>query len=87
MPIILPPGYILVYGDFQQSYSGVVPGDTSWRFGTVYQIWDGGTTYVYGGDPVMYKNTDVEVKLATGNEPFQYQMIKARLVTKDIITP
>ena len=86
VPIILPSGYILVYGWGQeQSYSGIVPNDTRYKFGTVYQIWDGGQIFVYGGDPIMWKDGDEYVKLAYAGSP--YTMIRARLVTKDILPP
>jgi len=87
VPIILPVGFILVYGlGVEQSQSGITPENTVFKFGSVYQIWDGGEVFVYGGDSVMFKESDVTCRLAIGTDPNNvYTMIPARLVTREDI--
>ena len=83
IPIALPNGYILVYGASTQSPSGLVMDNSDFRFGSVYQIWSGGETYVYGGDNVMFNTNQVEARLAyPQGEYLNYHMIPATLVTK-----
>lgn len=83
LPIILPSGTIAVYGVGQSGAmpSGVIV-ETTWRFGTIYNIWDGGATFVYGGDVVMWKDGNEYTRLATTEGT--WTIIPARLVTKDI---
>jgi hypothetical protein len=84
--ITLPPGFIAVYGQgLSSSPIGVTnltpAGEMRW--GSVYQIWDGGATYIYGGDSVMYKEKDVFCQLAAPSPAgWTYTIIPARLVTK-----
>lgn len=79
--VILPNGYILVYGwGSPESQSGVAANTPGFLFGNVYQIWAGGETYVYGGDEVMWKEGDEYCKLTYSATP--YVMLPARLVTK-----
>lgn len=83
LPIELPVGYVLVYGTGTTvSTSGVqiVGEDSPVRYGSVYQIWDGGAAFIYGGDNVMFKDDDIYCRLLYNNIP--YTMIPARLVTK-----
>jgi hypothetical protein len=83
LPIFLPNGTIAVYGTGSTtSPSGIsnTTADGEMRWGSVYQIWNGGATYVYGGDNVMFKETDVVCRLAYNNIP--YTIVPARLVTK-----
>lgn len=83
VPINLPIGYVLVYGmGTGVSSSGIqLPTEQSpLRFGTIYQIWDGGAPFIYGNDNVMFDNND-GVRLVFSNIP--YTMIPARLVTKE----
>lgn len=84
LPIILPVGTIAVYGIGQSGTmpsGGVVAND--FRFGTVYNIWDGGATYIYGGNVVMWKDGNEYTRLATAGGTFT--ILPARLVTKDLI--
>ena len=86
LPIILPAGSIAIYGwGYDTSNSGIVPDNTAFKFGTIYQIWDGGATYIYGGDEVMWTGGTEQCKLAYSGNP--YTIVKARLVTKQIIAP
>ncbi len=83
IPISLPSGYILVYGESLQSPSGMVVENTNFRFGSVYQIWSGGGNYIYGGDMVMFDREKVETRLAyPQSEYLNYSLIQMRLVTK-----
>lgn len=83
IPIVLPAGSILIYGwGYEQSSNGIVPNNTIFKFGSVYQIWDGGAVFVYGGDEVMWKDGSETCKLAFDGKPFT--QIPCRLVTKQI---
>lgn len=84
IPIVLPAGMISVYGwGYEHSISGIVPDNINFKFGTVYQIWDGGATYVYGGDEVMWEEGTEQCKLAYGGKPFT--ILPARLATKQVL--
>lgn len=84
VPVILPNGYILVYGwGLDQSPNNIVPDNTVFKFGSVYQVWDGGAAFIYGGDQVMWKEGDEYCKLAYAGRP--YTQIKCQLVTKQVI--
>ena len=82
LPIFLPNGYIAVYGAGStvspSGISNITPQGVM-RWGSVYQVWAGGETYVYGGDSVMFKETDVFCRLAYNTIP--YTILPARLVT------
>lgn len=83
LPIVLSAGEIAVYGPGDTS--GTMPSGSvipsSFVFGTVYNIWAGGETYVYGGDVVMWKKGSEVVQLATVGGT--YTILPARLVTQD----
>lgn len=88
IPVILPNGVILVYGwgNKRDGSEGLVtPTSQEFVFGSVYQVWDGGAVFIYGGDQVMWKQGDEQCQLAYGGNP--YTQIEARLVTKQIIIP
>ena len=74
---------IAVYGPGDNA--GITPAGAvvpdSFLFGTVYNIWAGGETYIYGGDLVMWKKGDEVVRLATTGG--DYTVLPARLVTVD----
>jgi len=79
--MILSPGVIAIYGwGYENSINALYPDNTIFKFGTIYQIWDGGAMYVYGGDEVMWREGTEQCKLAYGGNP--YTLIQARLVTK-----
>ena len=83
VPITLPNGYALIYGQLTESPSGLVVDNTNFRFGSIYQIYDGGAVFVYGGDQVMYNINDVEARMAYPPTEFlNYSLIQVRLVTK-----
>jgi hypothetical protein len=83
LPISLPNGYALIYGQLTESPSGLVVDNTNFRFGSIYQIYDGGAVFVYGGDVVMYDINDVEARLAYPPSEFlDYSLIQVKLVTK-----
>lgn len=86
LPIILPAGTVAVYGvgDIGMMPSGaIIP--TEYRFGTIYNIWDGGAPYVYGGDIIYWKETDTLTRLATSGGT--YTIVPARLATQDYVIP
>lgn len=86
LPITLPTGYIAIYGTgTPASPSGIANIDPSGalRWGSVYKVWDGGATYIYGNDNVMFKESDVFCRLAAASPAtWVYTVIPARLVTK-----
>lgn len=77
-PIILPAGTVLVYGmGAETSRTGIVPGNTDLRFGSVYQIAAGSEVFVYGYMSVMFLEKDVICRLATSStNPYPYTMVK-----------
>lgn len=94
LPLILPNGIVLVYGWGYEGpgASGLTPDNTLFKFGTVYQIWDGGAVFVYNGDSIFWRDGDgsdpsgpVVCKLTYSGNPFT--MLKAKLVTKEILPP
>lgn len=86
LPIILRAGMIAVYGigDSGAMPSGAIV-QSNFRFGTIYNIWDGGATYIYGGDVVMWKDGNEYTRLATTEGT--YTILPARLATKDYVIP
>lgn len=91
LPITLKAGTIAVYGIGDNADDGnarppsgqLVP--SNFLFGTVYNIWAGGETYVYGGNCVIWEQGTELVKLATAGG--RYTILPARLVTKDFVVP
>ena len=84
LPVVLSNGTVAVYG---AGVSGVpMPSgaviEPNYRFGTVYNIWDGGEPYIYGGDVVSWKEGDQITRIATSNN-LTYTILPARLVTID----
>ena len=80
VPIILPNGSILVYGwgtarDGSEGF--VTPSTQRFVFGTVYQIWDGGSPFIYGGDQVMWKDGSELCKLVYAGKPYTFLEFKA----------
>jgi hypothetical protein len=89
LPIILPAGTIAVYGDGTISdASNRMPSGAllspDYRFGTIYHIWDGGATYVYGGDVVYWKDGAQQARIVTSDN-LTFTLLPARLVTTDVI--
>lgn len=83
-PFTLPVGMISIYGIGSDGItpSGIVL-QPNQRYGSVYNVWDGGRTFVYGGDPVIWKEEDTYCRLVIGSA--QYTILPARLVTKDTL--
>ena len=82
LPIILPAGMIAVYGT---GTKGVTPAGATlpdnFVFGSIYNVWAGGETYVYGGDTVYWKDDNTVVRLATAGGT--YTILPAKLATVD----
>ncbi len=71
LPIILPPGYISIYGAGNlNGISGVVPDNTNLLFGIVDQVLLGGIPSVLVGQSVMFYNPDVLYRLIYGGQPY-----------------
>lgn len=86
LPINLPSGVAAVYGmgTMVSSVGLTQPEPNSpLRFGSIYQIYDGGQVFVYGGDEVMFDEKDVICRVVSENIP--YTLVPVRLVTKQII--
>lgn len=86
LPISLPNGVIAIYGigtTVSTTGIGLTGQNNPIRFGSVYQIYDGGAVFIYGGDSVMFSETDVMNRVIYGGIP--YTLIPARLVTKEEI--
>ena len=82
VPFPLPAGQILVYGTgVNESLSGIVPTNIIFKFGVIYQIWDGGGSYLNVGQNVMFDTRLVTEVFYYNGAP--YSMIPARLVTQD----
>lgn len=86
LPIVLSEGQIAVYGI---GTAGLTPAGATlpenYRYGSVYNIWAGGETYVYGGNVVYWEEGTENVRLATSGGI--YTILPARLVTKDNYIP
>lgn len=81
-PLILRVGEVSVYGDgfTTPTPQGIVnPAGTLW--GSIYNVWDGGSTYVYTGDTISFREGDVICRLAIGTA--HYTIVPARLATKE----
>lgn len=91
LPIILNPGEVAVYGTGNPDQSNpafVSPNgtvfDQNQKYGTVYNIWDGGAPYIYGGDVVIFKEQDVICRIVTSNQLTYTILPVAKLVTQSI---
>lgn len=82
LPVILPVGVVAVYGngfDTPTPQNIINPPGTLW--GSIYDLWDGGRTYMYIGDTVTFKESNIIARLAIGSG--HYTIVPARLVTKE----
>lgn len=89
LPIVLPIGMIAVYGDGRPAPentfatpSGIIL-EPDMRMGTVYNIWAGGQTYIYGGDVVVWRDGQQHARVVTQTSNLTYTLLSARLVTVD----
>jgi hypothetical protein len=88
LPIKLSVGQIAVYGDGNEAVTDngtVIQGNQ--RYGTVYNIWAGGETYVYGNDKIIFYESDVVCRVVTSNNLTYTILPAARIVTEDIVVP
>lgn len=84
LPINLSSGHIAIYGmgtDVSSTGVSLTSEQNKLRFGSVYQIWDGGAAFVYGGDNVVFSDKDVYDRVVYLGIP--YTIVPARLVTKE----
>lgn len=88
LPIILSPGQVAVYGVGGTGITdtGMVLLDTQ-RYGTIYNIWDGGATYIYGNTQVVFNESDVFCRVVASDLNRYTILPAARLVTENIIIP
>lgn len=83
LPITLSAGQVAIYGmgtTVSPSGIGNITADGVFRWGSIYQVWPGGETYIYGGDNVMFNEKDVVCRLAYSGIP--YTIVPANLATK-----
>lgn len=85
VPITLQEGQVLIYGrGTLEGFSGLQAENQIVKFGTIYQIWDGGEVFIYGGQSVFFNEKDVICRLAYNNYP--YTLIEvAKLAGSEII--
>lgn len=74
----MPYGYLLVYGaGLAMGTSGIVPSNTDFKFGTVYQISERGGVWVEVGNSVMFNTNDAVCRLATSSvDQYPYTFIE-----------
>lgn len=85
LPILLSVGTVAIYGNGAQGVTDsglIIQGNQ--RYGTVYNIWDGGAPYIYGGDQVIFDESNVICRLATEEGTYTILPYKG-LVTEEII--
>jgi len=84
LPISLPNGVVAIYGTGKKvSPSGItlMSESSEIRFGYIDSIYSGAAVFVYGGDAVMFKDSDVIERIRYNNYP--YTLVPLRLVTKE----
>lgn len=88
LPLVLPNGTVAVYGRGAEAStpqtalpSGIVL-EPMYKAGTVYHIWDGGQTFVYGGDVIYWKDGN-ELSRVVTSDNITYTIVPARLATID----
>lgn len=75
LPITLQYGYVSVYGlGTQAGVSGIIPTDTNWLFGNVYQISQYGINpYLAGsyvGCHVVFRESDAQLAIKYNDWPY-----------------
>lgn len=80
LPIILPSGQVLVYGLGFNTAEGFTTNLPNLVFGIVQQVYDGGQTYVYSNDLVMFDKNQITGVLYYAGQP--YTQLPLTLVTK-----
>lgn len=85
IPITLANGVVAIYGlgGYTSSSGAILAGDSDWRWGAVDSVYAGGEVFVYNGDNVMFKESQIITRLNYGSAV--YTLIPARLVTKEIV--
>ena len=83
-PIVLPNGFVSIYGEgFALPTPNGMILETTWVYGVIDAVYDGGEIFVYGGDIVIFKSSDVTTRLAFDNAI--HTIVPARLVTKESV--
>lgn len=87
LPINLAAGQVLIYGaGVEAGLTGIVPSNTIFKFGNIYQAYDGGAVFVYGNPAVMWNEKDEICRLIYLGYP--YTLIEqAKLVGTEIVPP
>lgn len=82
-PIKLQTGLVAVYG---QGYNDTNPFGiimpNNFKFGSIYNIWDGGSPFVTLYDIIMFREEDVNARIVTSPFNHNYTIVPARLATK-----
>jgi len=84
LPLTLPIGMVAIYGD---GYQGTTPNgmvlEPDFRIGTIYNIWAGGETYIYGNDTIFFKEGEQYCRVVTSDN-ITYTIIPVtKVVTED----
>lgn len=83
VPVKLGYGQVLIYGSgLATGVMGLQAETDLFRFGTIYQIYDGGEVFFRVGDSVMFKTDQIETRLDYQN--YYYTLIdQARLAVAE----
>ena len=53
-----------------------------YKYGKVYNIWEGGSAFVSVNDIIMFREQDVEGRVTIATNNHSYTLVPARLATK-----
>lgn len=82
-PIKLQAGLVAVYGlgyNDTSPFGVIMP--NNYKYGTIYNIWDGGTTFMAVYDIIMFREQDVDTRIVVSPFNHNYTIVPARLATK-----
>lgn len=84
-PFALPVGILSIYGVGEMNSASGIVGNTNMRFGSVYQIFDGGQGYFSVGQKIKFNKNDVnEVLVYNG---VRWTLLPVWLVSDDSPAP
>lgn len=74
VPIVLPDGVVLIYKIGNVVSPSGMRTELDFKFASIYQVWAGGETFVYGGETVLYNSKDSVCRLSWDGD--YYTMIE-----------
>ena len=83
LPVILPPNYVAIYGAIATVSANNIVAPEGYFWGTIYQIADGASIYVYGGDNVLFRNEQVKCRLAWDNGTYTLLELDTNFIVKE----